>query len=74
VKILAGVGVLLASLPLGILVTLALLPLWRWVERTQAIESVGHSGPAEWCYAVTTLVCAVVLGAIYVAAVRRGGR
>jgi hypothetical protein len=73
VKILAGVGVLLASLPLGILLTLALLPLWRWVERTQAIESVGHSGPAEWCYAVTTLVCAVALGAIYVAAVRRAG-
>ncbi|HLA77256.1 MAG TPA: hypothetical protein VJU18_06735 [Vicinamibacteria bacterium] len=46
----AGVGVLVLCVPLSILFTLVLLPLWRWLERTYHIESVGHSGPAEWCF------------------------
>ena len=37
-------------LPLAFVLTLLLLPLWSWIEATYAIESVGHSGPAEWCF------------------------
>ena len=60
----------LASLPLGVIVTLALLPFWRWLEASYAVESVGHSGPAEWCYLVGILGCFVVLVSTYAATVR----
>lgn len=38
------------ALPLSAMMTLALLPLWRVVEERYGIESVGHSGPADWCF------------------------
>jgi len=44
---------LLAPLAAGLgslLLTIMLLPFWRWLEATTGLESVGHSGPAEWCY------------------------
>ena len=44
------VAVLLVCVPLSLLVTFMLLPLWSWLEASYKIESVGHSGPAEWCY------------------------
>ena len=50
------VVVLLVSAPVSIVVTLLLLPFWRWLEASSGLESIGHSGPAEWCYlAVFTL-------------------
>lgn len=50
-------AVLLVSVPVSIVATLLLLPLWRWLEAISGIESIGHSGPAEWCYlAVFALV------------------
>lgn len=39
-----------AALPLSAIATLALLPLWRFIEERFGIESVGHSGPADWCF------------------------
>jgi len=56
------VAVLLASAPLSVLLTLLLIPFWRWLEATYGIESIGHSGPAEWCYVVMFLMCLVTLG------------
>lgn len=51
---LRGVGIAFAicliSAPIAIVVTIALLPLWSWIEATFGIESIGHSGPAEWGY------------------------
>ena len=41
----------LLAVPLALVLTLALLPLWRWLEAATGIESIGHSGPSEWCYA-----------------------
>lgn len=38
--------------PLSLVVTFILLPVWSWLEATFGIESVGHSRPAEWCYVV----------------------
>lgn len=47
---------LLISAPVSIVVTLILLPLWRWSEFS-GFEAIGHSGPAEWCFlAIFTLV------------------
>jgi hypothetical protein len=43
-------SILLLWLPIAFLLTLMLLPLWSWVEATTGIESLGHSGPAVWCF------------------------
>ena len=48
--VLRVVVVLLISVPTSIVATLLLLPLWRWIEASSGLESIGHSGPAEWCY------------------------
>ena len=60
-KPLLSLGVLVLSLPLGVLLTLLLLPLWRWLEDAAGIEAIGHSGPAAWCYGAAITAC-VVLG------------
>jgi hypothetical protein len=51
-----GSGAALLSLPAGIILTFALAPFWSWLEATTGIESIGHSGPADWCYLVTLMV------------------
>ncbi len=54
-------AIFLISAPIAIVVTIALLPFWSWIESMSEIESIGHSGPAEWCYLVSysiILICA----------------
>ena len=46
----ARIVFLVLCLPLSIVITIALLPLWSWIEATSGIESGGHSGPADWCF------------------------
>ena len=50
-------AVLVACVPLSALLTLAALPLWRWIEARTGIESIGHSGPAGWCWLATLVLC-----------------
>jgi hypothetical protein len=50
VGVLTSVGLLVLLLPAAAIFTIMLFPLWSWIEDTFGIESVGHSGPAEWCY------------------------
>jgi hypothetical protein len=56
-------AILLISVPLAIFITIVLRPLWSWLEATFNIESIGHSGPAEWCYLTSyfTIVCCFCL-------------
>ena len=35
-------------MPVAAITTFFLYPLWSWIEATYGVESVGHSGPAEW--------------------------
>lgn len=47
----AMIGVIvLLGVPVTFVATIALLPLWSMIERRYGIESVGHSGPADWCF------------------------
>ena len=46
----ATLGILAVCLPAAFIVTILLLPLWSWIEAAYGIESVGHSGPADWCF------------------------
>ncbi len=51
-------------LPVSFVVTFLLSPLWSWIEATTGLESMGHSGPAGWCfwtiYGLLTVVCLAV--------------
>jgi hypothetical protein len=54
--VLALLGIVLVAVPLSIVTTILMFPLWTLLEASTGIESVGHSGPAEWCYAAVFLV------------------
>jgi len=53
------VAIVVLGVPVTLYLTIALLPLWGAIERRYGIESVGHSGPADWCFWV---VFALYLG------------
>ncbi len=44
------VGLVVVGLPASFILTILLVPLWRWIEADFGIEAIGHSGPAEWCF------------------------
>jgi len=44
--------IIIVAVPLSIIAAILLVPFWSWLEASTGIESLGHSGPAEWCYAV----------------------
>ena len=48
--VLTVVAVTFIAALLALVLTFLLLPLWSWIESTYSIESVGHSGPAGWCF------------------------
>lgn len=57
-------AICLIGAPIAFAATIGLLPLWSWVESRFAIESLGHSGPAMWCYLASyafILICAAVI-------------
>lgn len=49
-----ALGALVVCAVLGTALTFLLWPLWSWVEAFSGVESLGHSGPATWCFVVTT--------------------
>ena len=51
-------GVVVIVAPLSIVTTILLWPFWSWLEASTRIESLGHSGPAEWCYVAVFLAIA----------------
>jgi hypothetical protein len=56
---------ILFSIALGFIatgfITILCQPLWATFESATGIESVGHSGPAGWCYAFTFVVLVVCI-------------
>ena len=70
----AGVGILLISIPLSVATTLAMTPVWQWFEDRFEIESVGHSGPADWCFLLMFLGCVSVSTALYLFIIGRTRR
>lgn len=50
------VWVALINLPVAFFVTVILFPVWSYIERNYGIESIGHSGPAEWCFWVVYVI------------------
>ena len=62
---------LLLAVPVSVFVTLLLLPLWRWTEARLQVESVGHSGPAGWCFLASYALVTAVGGAVWSRRTRR---
>jgi hypothetical protein len=62
-------------LPVSLVITWLLKPAWNAFEASTGIESMGHSGPATWCYfAVHATLLAVSAVAVGFLRARRGGR
>ena len=68
---LAGLAIVLLSMPVALIATLVGIPFWSWLESALGIEAIGHSGPAEWCYLVTWLALVSIGGVIWSASRRR---
>jgi len=65
VKLLIIIVVLIIiCIPLALIITILSNPLFVWFEKTFSIESVGHSGPAEWCYITVYLLLISLSGLI----------
>ena len=54
--ILISITIIIIGLPISFLVTFLLTPLWSWLEKTSEIESLGHSGPSDWCFVAVYLI------------------
>ena len=67
------VAVLLIAAPLALILTFLLYPLWSWLDVIAGIESLGHSGPAAWCYEFVYLVL-VAIGVRYVLGKKLAGQ
>ena len=69
-----GVSVILVLLtPAAAIVTFLLSPLWSFIEARYGIESIGHSGPSDWCFELVYSLLAVVALLAYWRAMRRKG-
>jgi hypothetical protein len=64
----------LAAMPASVIATLAFLPFWSFVERRFGIESVGHSGPADWCFAAVYVAWMTLTGIAWFALTGRARR
>jgi len=60
--VLTLLGVILLAAPVGVVLTIVLQPLWSWIEALTGLESLGHSGPAGWCYVAVWVLVASFAG------------
>ena len=61
----------LISAPIALFATIALIPFWSWIESSLQIESIGHSGPAEWCYLTVYIIILICVFLIWQVVRRR---
>jgi hypothetical protein len=64
-NIFVGFSLALMGLPIAVIVTFLALPVWSWVEDNLGLESVGHSGPAPWCFLATYLAVLIAAGLVW---------
>lgn len=70
VLLLSGLTLLIIA-PLSVLITIVLVPLWRWLEAATGIETIGHSGPAAWCYVLVFVAQSALAGGVVMREARR---
>jgi len=65
---------IIALVAVSFVLTILLFPFWSWIESSFGIESVGHSGPGDWCFLVTLGVTSAALrGTVWLRYWPRGG-
>jgi hypothetical protein len=64
-------GVILLAAPVGVVLTILLQPLWSWLEARTGLESLGHSGPAGWCYVAVWMLVASFAGYVVLSRSRK---
>jgi hypothetical protein len=67
-------AVLVLSVPVGVVGTFMLGPLWTWVEERHGIEAVGHAMYAGWCFGATCSAVAVLGLALFARPARTPAR
>lgn len=55
-SVLISFVIAIVALPVAGLLTFLLTPFWRWLESNMHVESIGHSGPATWCFVAIYIV------------------
>ena len=53
--------ILLMLVPVAVIVTFLLFPLWSYIESTFGIEAVGHAMIVEWCFIATYILCVLIV-------------
>jgi hypothetical protein len=59
-ELLIASSILLLCLPVAVLLTLILLPIWSRVGAALGIAVVGPAGPAAWCFVLVYVVLAAI--------------
>ena len=73
-KVGAVIIIFIACVPVAILLTIFTTSFWLWIENTFKIESIGHSGPAEWCYIAVYLILVTICILIWLFAKHRAAK
>lgn len=63
-NLLLALAIAASTAPVAFFATFLLMPLWSAIESSTGIESVGHSGPAGWCFLAmwATMFCVAIGG------------
>ena len=56
-----GIVSVLLGFPIGFFGAVFTSPVWGWFERATGIESLGHSGPADWVFLLVIFVCSAAV-------------
>ena len=73
-ELLIASSILLLCLPLAVLLTLMLLPVWPRLGAALGVTAVGPSGPAAWCFVVVYVVLAAIGSVVMLLRWRRAPR
>ncbi len=60
-----AIVILLFLVPLTVVIALFSIPMLDWFEGRFGIESIGHSGPAEWVYLTIYGILVVLAGMVW---------
>src|SRR4051794_847688 len=59
-ELLVASSILLLCLPVSVLATLMLLPVWARIGSALGVAAVGPTGPAAWCFVLVYLLLAAL--------------
>ena len=73
-ELLIASSILFLCLPLSVLATLMLLPVWPRVGAALGVAAVGPSGPAGWCFVLVYVVMAALATVVLLLRWQRAAR